>query len=158
MTIFTTVIEAVERQPYGDTEAIASAIYKDCTKRDLFPLLVDEVRHRQRAAGRAIEEKQIEAFLEKHRASGTLTPIVPAADESVAFLFSTLDQTFRLGDGTPPVSWGAATLDQHRQRAALLTRMRNGLNASIGRHEAAIDLLERTGVACLNDVADTEAA
>jgi len=76
----------------------------------------------------------------------------PGAD-SVAARAELMLEVFPLGDGRL-VSWGSATVDDHRQRIELLDKLRSGLSATIGRHETAIALLAETGAINLDAVAD----
>lgn len=62
-----------------------------------------------------------------------------------------LSETFALGDGTR-VSWGEATDEQLAQREAMLLRLRDGIDATVGRVRAARSLLREFDVKCLNDL------
>lgn len=59
--------------------------------------------------------------------------------------------TFRLGDGTE-VDWGSATAGQHLMRIAWQAGQVAAINSDIGRHRAAVTLIETHGVACLDDI------
>lgn len=63
---------------------------------------------------------------------------------------------FALGDGTR-VRWGEATVAQHRQRIAMLEKMRAGLSETVARHEAAISEIEAAGVSCLDEIEEVAA-
>lgn len=60
-------------------------------------------------------------------------------------------ETFALGDGRR-VAWGEATVADHKARIELLAKLRDGIAASIQRHQEAIDELLAAGVSCLNDL------
>lgn len=64
--------------------------------------------------------------------------------------------TFALGDGRS-VTWGRATVAQHRQRAAKLVGTAVGTLQTVALHEEAIAAIEAAGVSCLRDV-QTKAA
>jgi hypothetical protein len=63
-----------------------------------------------------------------------------------------LGTKFALGDGTH-VTWGEATVDQHRQRAELLTVNAAGVVETAARHVAAIRMIEEAGVTSLGELA-----
>lgn len=58
--------------------------------------------------------------------------------------------SFALGDGRR-VSWGEATVEQHRERIAYLAKLRDGYNVTISQHESAIALIVKNGVSCLSE-------
>ena len=68
-----------------------------------------------------------------------------------------LESGFALGDGTT-VTWGEATVEQHQQRIALLTRNAAGNLQTAARHQSAVDEIERSGVACLAQAKRQESA
>lgn len=69
-----------------------------------------------------------------------------------------LAKTFALGDGTR-VSWGRATVQQHKRRVAMLNRMALGDVETATRHLMAVNRIEATtGATCLEDVKQAEAA
>jgi hypothetical protein len=63
-----------------------------------------------------------------------------------------LRSKFALGDGTE-LTWGGATVDQHRQRIELLQRNAVGTLETAARHQAAIRMLEEKNVSCLEEYA-----
>jgi hypothetical protein len=67
-----------------------------------------------------------------------------------------LAETFALGDGTR-VLWGAATVEQHQQRVAMLAAQRDGIDATIARHLAAIAEIEQAKVTCLAEITEVAA-
>lgn len=62
-----------------------------------------------------------------------------------------LDSTFALSNGER-VKWGAATIDDHRDRLAMFTANAKANMQGAARHSAAIDELEASGAPCLNDL------
>lgn len=64
-----------------------------------------------------------------------------------------MDALFALGDGTK-VSWGDATIEQHRQRLAMLHGNLDGLAETAGRHARAIEMLEESGAHTLRQIAN----
>jgi hypothetical protein len=87
-----------------------------------------------------IASEQIDEAIESFRASMRL--------ELTAEL---LASEFSLGDGSS-VTWGAATVEQHSQRVASLTRHAVGTAETAARHSAAIALCEENGVQSLDQI------
>lgn len=63
-----------------------------------------------------------------------------------------LESSFALGDGVM-VSWGDATVEQHRKRMDLLFRNAEGNVRTASRHEIAVQMIEASGVSSLRQVA-----
>lgn len=66
-----------------------------------------------------------------------------------------LSERFSLGDGTM-VRWDEATVADHQARINFLEAMRGGITATIGRHRAAVQLIEANKVACLGEIAPAD--
>lgn len=64
--------------------------------------------------------------------------------------------SFALGDGRR-VSWGLATVDEHRERIAYLSKLRDGYNVTIRKHEDVIALILAHGVTCWAEVEEQAA-
>lgn len=62
-----------------------------------------------------------------------------------------LAQRFSIGAGIE-VTWGAATVDQHRLRVKLLDEQSSGIADTKRRHLLAVDLIEAAGATCLGDL------
>lgn len=62
-----------------------------------------------------------------------------------------LDSAFPLGDGRW-VTWGDATIADHEDRIVFLARQRDGVIATIGRHEDAISVIKEASVSCLREI------
>lgn len=60
-------------------------------------------------------------------------------------------ESFAIGGGKF-VTWGAATVEQHRARISLLVAHRDGVTLTIARHTEAIDVIVAHGVECLDQV------
>jgi hypothetical protein len=89
---------------------------------------------------------------EKAMPAGDWAPAF-AADAPVDILAirrSLCAQTFTIGGRK--ITWGAATVADHRGRIAMLRDHVRACDATIRRHEEAIRLLTERGVACLNDL------
>jgi len=66
-----------------------------------------------------------------------------------------MSERFSLGKGRW-VRWGEATVADHRERIEYLTRHRDGVDTTIGRHAHAIAVIEATpGATCLDDITTT---
>jgi len=62
-----------------------------------------------------------------------------------------LGSSFSLGDGRA-TTWGAASIEDHHQRMALLMKGLEGSARTFALHEKAIEILAERHAACLNDV------
>lgn len=67
-----------------------------------------------------------------------------------------LSTVFALGDGTE-VTWGTATIEQHKQRIEMLTKNAAGIVETASRHTAAVRMIEEAGATCLADLAERAA-
>jgi len=65
------------------------------------------------------------------------------------------NEYFALGSGRF-VHWLDATVEDHRERIGLLDTVKRGIDATIGRHEIAIRMIERHGVGCLRDLPERD--
>jgi phosphoribosylformylglycinamidine (FGAM) synthase-like enzyme len=142
VTLATTIHEAIIAAPGDDALTIARRLLARLTKPELLGLLVEEVEHSIRANVREIE---VRAFHDRH-AGGLAEVAFSAAFKTL------LDQPVRLGDATGGLTFGALTSEQHRQRIAMLSKLRDGLDATIVRHREAIEMIEAAGVGCLNEL------
>lgn len=151
MTLKQLIHEALERTPGGDPHDIAKRIRKKVPEDDILRLIAREVEWSQRRLVHRAEEQTMAAF--RSRFSGR--PLPPLSiDPGLRALFRT---SFRLGDGAGAVVWGDATIEDHTQRIAFLSKQRDGIDQTIGRHLAAIELIREAGVTCLNDLIDQAA-
>jgi hypothetical protein len=111
-------------------------------------------------------EKEVEAFRE-HVSS--LNPNKPADTLSVGAnrnivsapvdkkpdigaLKAILAETFSVSQNGIRVTWGQATVDQHKERIRMLQGQIFGTQATIRRHEIAIEVLEQSDADCLDDI------
>lgn len=108
----------------------------------LFDVVRDECRRQSRSVARAIEQ----SAPTDQPPSGTHNDGVGGGTTRTAFLAS----RFCTGDGW--VTWGDATVQDHRDRITFQTALRNGISSDIDRHADAIERIERAGVSCLNDI------
>jgi hypothetical protein len=116
---------------------------------------------RKKEEREAREAKELEkAWLwahdpEAYRRKYTLNGIIEAFEEEVRgserlkVTAELLTVAFSLGDGRR-VSWGEATLEDHRQRIEMLGKGIEGNVQTIRLHEYAATILRETGAACLN--------
>ncbi len=152
MDKLTDLIHANEADDPTDTaNAVCAAVGLPTKWRDLFfDLLRDECRRRMRVDARSAEASSwggAHTRPDTHPGNGS-----PREDRTTY-----LSTRFATGDGRF-VLWGEATIDDHRMRMEMLTRLRNGLDATIARHQSAIDLLVESGARCLNDLGEVAAA
>lgn len=149
--IYRTISEVVGENPGTDSDSLAASILKRINKTDLLPLLIDAVRGAQRTVYRDREQEVIRELM------GRSTARKPGPLVANPALAALMTSRFRPGDGTE-VDFAFATVEQHEQRVHLLSQMRAGLERTIALHQAAIDRLRATGVKCLADLPDEEAA
>jgi hypothetical protein len=144
-TIHELISAAIDAEPDASAVAIADGLIARVRKVDLLPLLVEAVEHIQRHRVRNREQAAFRAVFGSRSGVVLETP-------SAAFRVLYAD-TFRLGDGRV-VSWGKANVEEHRQRIALLTKLRDGIDITIARHHEAIARIEAAGVTCLAEIED----
>lgn len=91
--------------------------------------------------------------LERARARTEQFIEMVAAEVRIEVTAELLATRFALGDGTR-VTWGEATIDQHRQRIDMLTSIASGTVETAARHHAAISMIESASAGCLADLTD----
>jgi len=64
-----------------------------------------------------------------------------------------LNTQIALGDGTM-VTWGTATVEQHRQRIEMLAKNASGIVETAARHGSAIAMITDANATCLNELKD----
>lgn len=136
--------DLVDVDPDGDPRVLARKLLEALDAEELVTLIAEEIEHQQRRLTRFTEH---EAFGQLHDwpTSNQLTKEHRPAWDTL------LGTPFKLGTGER-VAWGQATVVQHEQRCALLRKLRDGLNTTIGFHEQAIRLITQAGVTCLDEI------
>lgn len=155
MTLSARIRTAIDDKPGSSHEEIAAAVSAALLDDDdlaaiLFELVLERVKGVRRAEVRSIEHQLGRPLLARHKNKAPMAKLVDASERP-----RLLSQYFDVGDGSS-VTWGSATPDQHRLRIGMLTKTRDGITASINLHRDALALIESAGVACLNDLPDTE--
>ena len=151
-TIYERIIEAVNSHPKNSSEELATEVYGNVTKKDLRPLLFNEVRRRQRTSLQHLERTTIGDLLDKSlRDEAYIPPPLPKIDAATLIQrFSELfDRELSLDVHGQVTTWGQATIDEHKSRVAMLISNRVALDANIERHQLAIRLLQETGTPSL---------
>lgn len=105
----------------------------------LLPLIQHECANFDRNRVRSIESDAMAA-------SRPVDPLAARRD--------LLNENFATNNGF--VRWGQATVADHLARIEMLSKLRDGLAATIGRHEIAITIIETNGVNCLSDIDDLD--
>lgn len=149
MSLRDKIVNALDADPDVDAALVAENLLAQVTKRELLPLLVDEVESHQRRRVRMVERR---AF---GQAGGTGVPSL--VERSRPRLTEVYGEVFALYDGRR-VSWGEATVAEHRQRLERLRVQRHAIGRTIERHEEAVRLCEEFGVDCLADLDAVEGA
>lgn len=127
----------------GDPGATAIAIVRSLKLTDnqrevLFPLIEEYCQDLDRRRVKATE------------ADGPAgRKVADPAGERAAYL----SERFAVGDGRM-VKWSEATIDDHQARIDFLGKMRGGIDATIGRHRAAVELISKHGVTSLGEIAE----
>ena len=107
----------------------------------LIELTADAIRSAQRQSAHRVE---MTAFSQSRTAG---------EDELRARMRDLFSTPIALGENESAL-WGSATVEQHRQRIAMLSKIRDGIDSTIRRHTQAIEIIEDAGVTCLNEVGD----
>lgn len=127
--------------PDGDARELARRWVQTIGTEHLIDAIAREIAHYQRSSVRDAERAAFRSKL----ASGLSQPL------DLEPFRQLLGSRFALGDGFR-VAWGRATVEQHWQRIEMLRKIRAGIDATIERHVAAIELIEKHGVTCLADI------
>jgi len=143
MTLRDKIVKALDPDPDVDAGLVAENLLGQVTKAELLPLLVDEVERVQRTRVRLVERR---AFGQS--VGGSAAVVSQRARPRLTEVYG---EVFALYDGRR-VSWGEATVEQHRERVERLRIQRQGLTRTIERHEEAIRTCEEHGVDRLLDV------
>lgn len=146
MTLATVIHKTAEGNPTGDPTTMAKALIGRFTKVELTELVADAIAGEQRLLTLASEKTAFgREFLSKPTSIGT---------DAVRDAFKELAGTrFALGTGLQ-IEWLEATVEDHLQRIAYLSKLRDGLDSTIARHQAAITAITEAGVTCLREIAD----
>lgn len=113
--------------------------------------LLDQVRGRERRAARVTEAPQLRlqaAAVARQKVATLTAQIAARARHSWGDL---LDSTFTLPSGER-VTWRAATVSQHQQRAEMLEVMASATMETAALHRAAVSDIEAAGVATLGEL------
>ena len=152
MDIRTIIRNAVKESPESTVEEVVNEIITTVEKPDFAPLVEDAVLHAQRDVTRSIEKTWRAKTVKQLRESrATLPEPTEATAALMDGLQGMLTRKFALGTGQS-VRWGEATIEQHLQRIAMLMSQREGIDATIARHEEAIAIIERSGRQSLDEV------
>lgn len=141
-------------QSADDSDVVAARMIAAASRSDrtawLQTLLSDKVDNVRRNGYRTVERAAFAAIY-----AATHEPVRAAYDscEERAKLVTLFRNTFALGDGRD-VSWGRATVEEHRIRISLLQKKADGIIKTVEQHEIAITLIEGAGVECLDQVPD----
>jgi len=138
--------KTIEDNPGSDALGLAEQILDTLERGELIELLTHEIAHRQRENVRDIEHQ---AFKDFFAVAGEKSQDVQI-EGSLNFkkLFSS---SFSLGNGEK-IDFATATIEQHQQRIAMLTKLREGLDRTIEIHRKSIQLIEENGVGCLAEI------
>lgn len=149
--IYARIRREVDESPVDRAaDEVARNILRIVSKEDLSPLIVDEINRLRRMRVRGME-RGVFARLDAIAPLVALPAVSMSAKDRVDQLRSILRESFALGDGSN-VTWGEATLEQHRERIRVLQDQRNGIDKTLGHHARAVSILIETGASCLDEV------
>lgn len=135
---------------------IAVTIREQMTEDDMLRLLVAEVGHIRRLRSLSIERKAFEHSSSTPTTDNMTTQLRRTTNISTLLQFAPLyDERFVTARGVW-VTWGQATIDDHRARIALLNKQITGIQQTVTQHETAIELIRTQGGTCLADVLYSE--
>jgi outer membrane protein TolC len=148
--------ETIEAAPTASPTQLAEMVLRMVTKDDLAPLLVDHLAGMQRHRTRETEREAFRTLMDREYPEPINMPDIPAGTASMT-LSRLAEERFVLGDGTV-VDWLQATIDDHLARISYLraiqARYNQGVNATVDRHQTAIDAITAAGVTCLDELGD----
>lgn len=148
MTISEKVDQLLDRYPDADPNELAAALIASVNKKDLIPIVADHIMFRQRNRVRSIEHRFADHFRERFMSGEPDSTPVDLTELTPLF-----KESFRMGNGKPPIVIGEATLEELQIRREMLLKKRDGLDRTITFLDWAISTLETTGARCLNDLA-----
>lgn len=151
MTIREELEKALLAMPDATDNDLARSLMRRLKPELLLPLLEAEIARLRRSDVRRVEQEAFAELFQKARIKAA-TPDPEFENYKVLFR-----EKFALGDNTETL-WATATIQQHVQRIEMLKKMRNGLDATIARHQTAIALIEKHGVTCLAEIDEHAAA
>lgn len=133
--------------PVDTVEAVFDEVGLPSRWRNLFMgLVINEAKRVYRVTAKTAEKRVNEPVPVNNDGQVHASSMTPTERRH-----SYLTARFATGDGRY-VTWGEATVEDHRLRIGLLQELRNGVNDTIDRHGKAIDQITAAGVSCLNDV------
>lgn len=148
-----TLRSAINEHPELDADELAVLVVDSLPHDELVYLVAQEIILIRRHQTRMIEAEAFRSMRPSFEPGRK--PKSGAIDrEGFKALFGA---SFRVGDGST-VMWEYATVEQHKQRRAMLSRMRDGLNETISFHDQSISALEAAGVSCLAELDEGQAA
>lgn len=141
-TVEAVMRRVAEANPERDPAQLVRLVKAELDAADWDSFILDKLKDYQREVN---HRREMSAFKMFSPPSGE----EPRID--ISRLRSVFNTPIRLGDGFM-TTWGAATVEQHQMRIAMLQKQIDGLTDTQRRHEEAIKLIESAGVKCLNDL------
>lgn len=163
-TLYALINEHNDGNPDTTAEAVWRATHCPAKWRALFfPLVRDECRRRIRGVVRFLEQhpdRRAEAIKVAQPIDPPPRSLVGVPDlEGDRKLPINSRRAFlseRFYTGVKYVAHGEATIEDHEGRIAFQLELRGGIDDDIVFHWTAIELIQRTGVTCLNEVPDVD--
>lgn len=151
MTNYRTFNDLLDGQDGDTAETVAAGIVADlklsaAQRHALWPIVVNEVRRSWRNDVRPLEPSRLATRRRNDDFEGEATD--PAASRT-----SYLSKRFAVCAGGKYVTWGEATVEDHRSRVEFLRGLVRGTERTINDHLGAIHDIETTpGATCLADI------
>lgn len=159
MSIYRIIEEVLTEDPSGEPMALAAEVVRRVRrKQDFLPVVADAIRTQQRNRVRHIERSAGAALLSRFTTGKPMSFPKSEPGEAVAKFLSILHEPISFGDGSPPVTWGKATLEELKARREMLVKKRDGINRTIEQLDEAISVLEKSGARCLEDLIEEAVA
>lgn len=137
-------IDKLVSDPELSSEEIAESVLKRCSKRDFVPILMREIEDARRRHVRRIEIEVLSAPRAELNGRARAVHLEDLAE--------ILDQPYRIGDGNGARLFRMMTREEHVARLTMLRGLIAGAERSLRAHEQAIELIDRHGVSCLDEL------
>lgn len=144
MSLSEVISKRLDENPDAESLELARAILDDNDRDVLITALVEEIEKVRRNRVRGVERTAFAQFFKSAQP-------IDNPPEVLTELRRVFSERFSLGGGID-VLWGKATIEQHRLRIAMLTRLRSGIDQTIERHVEAIRLIEAHNATCLDEI------
>lgn len=154
LTLRARIRNEIDFDPTAANEVIAERILREVDKYDLAGLLEAEVAAVRREDVRRHERQGILKLTARFGTAKKPVTRTSTADRLKVLndLRALRSKSIDLGNGRV-VPWGQATVEELRERRAMLVKQRNGIDTTVRQIDEVIAVLEREGAPCLDQLA-----